>query len=260
MRTMKTLENYRDEDGNEIVSAESFDRNVLITFRGRNNRILIAAGCRIDSLQATFDCDNGTLRIGHNKHVKGGAWGIRVGQDSTVVIGNNVSTTSKCIVSAVEGTTVRIGNDVMIASQNQIRADDGHPIFDIHSGQRVNPSTSITIGDHVWLALGSAVLAGGEIGDGTVVGYGAIVTGKLPNNCIAVGAPARVVRRDIAWERPHLSFRRPFYKPDATTVRKSKYWNATVEADRSRRRLTRRVAGRLTRLFRRSQASQSIVS
>jgi acetyltransferase-like isoleucine patch superfamily enzyme len=229
MRRLTTLEPYSDEDGNEIVSSGTYDKNIGVIFRGRNNRLVIADGCKIDKLQATFDCDNGTLTFGHNARVKGGIWGIRVGQDSTVCIGDDVSSTGLCVVSAVEGTTVQIGDDVMIASQNQIRADDGHPIFDIHTGKRVNVSTSITIGDHVWLGLGATVLAGGQIGDGSVIGFGSVVTSRIPNNCIAVGTPARVVRRDIAWERPHLSFREPFYKPDASTVQKSRYWNPTVE-------------------------------
>lgn len=229
MRQLTTLESYSDEDGNEIVCGARYDKNIRVTFRGRNNRVVIADGCKIDKLNAVFDCDNGTLTIGHNKRVKGGLWGIRVGQDATVAIGDNVSCTSTCIISAVEGVTVRIGNDVMIASQNQIRADDGHPIFDVHTGKRVNLAEDITIGNHVWLALGSTVLAGGRIGDGTVIGYSSLVNGPIPNNCIAVGTPARVVRRDVAWERPHLSFVEPFYKPDASTVRKSAYWNTTVE-------------------------------
>lgn len=229
MRKLTTLETYSDEDGNQIVSTAAYEKSISIVFRGRNNRIVIADGCRIDKLQAVFDCDEGTLTIGHNREVKGGLWGIRVGQDATVAIGDNVSCTGVCIISAVEGVTVSIGNDVMIASQNQIRADDGHPIFDIHTAERVNPATSITIGNHVWLALGSTVLAGAVIGDGTVIGFGSLVTGKIPNNCVAVGTPARVVRRDVAWERPHLSYRKPFYKPDASTVKRSAYWNPTVE-------------------------------
>jgi acetyltransferase-like isoleucine patch superfamily enzyme len=253
VRKLTTLQSYTDEDGNEIVSSGVYEKNIGIIFRGRNNRVVIADGCKIDKLQATFDCDNGTLRIGHNKRVKGGIWGIRVGQDATVEIGDNVSSTGLCIVSAVEGVTVTIGNDVMIASQNQIRADDGHPIFDIHTGKRVNPSTSITVGNHVWLGAGSTVLAGGTIGDGTVIGFGSIVTGKIPNNCIAVGAPARVVRRDVAWERPHLSFKEPFYKPDASTVQKSRYWNPTVEdsPEPPRASAPRRAARRLKRALKR---------
>ncbi len=249
MRKLTILEPYSDEDGNEVVTSAAYEKNIAITFRGRNNRVVIAEGCRIEKLSVVFDCDNGTLTIGHNRRVKGGLWGIRVGQDATVSIGDNVSSTGVCIVSAVEGVTVRIGNDVMIASQNQIRADDGHPIFDVHTGLRVNPAEDITIGNHVWLALGSIVLAGGRVGDGTVIGLNSLVTGKVPNNCIAVGSPARVVRRDIAWERPHLSYVEPFYKPDASTVRTSeRYWNPTVEDTPV---VTTRPGGRARRVARR---------
>lgn len=255
MVKLTVLEPYKDDDGNEIVTSQRWD-NANITFRGRNNRLEVADGARIDKLTVTFDCDNGVLTIGTNPQVKGGTWGIRVGQDATVRIGNDVSTTGLCIVSAVEGATVSIGDDVMIASHNQIRSDDGHPIFDVRTGKRVNLAQDITIGDHVWLALGATVLAGGTIGEGSVIGYGAIVTGKIPNNCIAVGMPARVVRRDIAWERPHLSFRKPYYKPDASTVRKSRYWHLTEgEAPAPARQSSRlrRAAGRVRRRLRRAR-------
>jgi tetrahydrodipicolinate N-succinyltransferase len=124
-----------------------------------------------------------------------------------------------------------------------VRADDGHPIFDVRTGLRVNPSRSITIGDHVWLGRFATVLGGVSIGEGTVIGYGSVVTRNIPNNCVAAGSPARVVRRDIAWERPHLSLVRPYYKPDASTIKRSTYWNLTKEEPSSggRRRGLRRL-------------------
>jgi maltose O-acetyltransferase len=53
----------------------------------------------------------------------------------------------------------------------------------------------ITIGDNVWLGGGAIVLAGVTIGANTVVGAGAVVTRDLPADVVAVGNPARVVRR-----------------------------------------------------------------
>lgn len=50
------------------------------------------------------------------------------------------------------------------------------------------------IGDRVWLGAGVIVLKGATIGAGTIVGAGSIVTGDLPPNAVAVGAPARVLR------------------------------------------------------------------
>lgn len=235
---------YSDDKGNTIVVDGPVPGDVRITFRGANNRLVVEQPARLGRLLIDFDCDNGTVRVESSRGVPAFSAAIRVGQDSRVLIGRNVSTTTTVAMSATEGTTITVGEDVMFASENQVRADDGHPIFDIHSRRRVNVSKSIHIGNHVWLGRASVVLGGARIGDGTVIGYGSIVTGRIPNNCIAAGVPARVLRRDTAWERPHLSLVKPYYKPDASTVKNSKYWAPTVEPKppSMRRRVRRRLA------------------
>ncbi|MGP9816127.1 acyltransferase [Glutamicibacter sp. 363] len=230
MIELTALSSYEDELGNRIESPTVFEKNITIKIRGKNNRVLVDPEAKIGRLDLVFDCDNGTLLIGPSKK-KGWQLNIRIGQDATVQIGRDLTTTAKALVSAVEGVTVRFGDDVMIASGNQFRADDGHPIFDVKTGKRINPAKDITVGSHVWIGAQAALLAGASIGDGSVIGYRSLVTGKIPNNVIAAGTPARVLRRNIAWERPHLSFHTPPYKPDASTVTKSQaYWNNTVEA------------------------------
>ncbi len=226
MKKLSALANYSDELGNVIQSPKVFDKNIDIIIRGSNNKLTIHPDARITKLNLVFDCDNGSLVIGSNtKH--GVSMFIRIGQDSTVNIGNDVTTTTLCTVSAVEGATVSFGNDVMIASGNHFRSDDSHPIFDVSTGKRVNPTKDISIGNHVWFGEQAVALAGAIVGDGTVIGFRSIVTRKIPNNCIAVGSPAKVVRKNIAWERPHLSYTAPGYKPDATYVTKTDYWNMT---------------------------------
>lgn len=231
MAIVSSLAPYRDDSGNSIDYAGPPHDNVRIKFTGRNNRLVIAADARLGRLTVDFDCDNGYLAIGPSKGVPPFAAAIRVGQDSRVILGRNVSCTTVVAMSATEGTTIMVGEDVMFASENQVRADDGHPIFDVHTGKRVNVSRDITIGNHVWLARGAVLLGGAHVGDGSVIGYGSIVTKAIPNNCIAAGIPAKVIRRDVAWERPHLSLVRPYYKPDASTIQRSPYWNPTVDAE-----------------------------
>lgn len=253
MPTVTRLAQYRDDRGNEIVYAGEIEQDIRIKFTGCNNRVVVADTARLRRLVVDFDCDNGLLEIGGNSGAPAFTAAIRVGQDSAVRIGQNVSATATVAMSAVEGTEIVVGDDVMFASENQVRADDGHPIFDVRTGKRVNVSRSIRIGNHVWLARMSTVLGGAEIGDGSVIGYGAVVTKRIPNNCVAAGVPARVVRRDTAWERPHLSLVRPYYKRDASTITKSGYWNLT-EADSGgptrRQRIRRRLArSRLRRLL-----------
>lgn len=173
---------------------------------------------------------------------------MRVGQDARIVLGRNVSATSRVGFSAVEGVTVSVGDDVMFATGVEVRADDGHPIFDVRTGRRANPARPITVGNHVWVGWGAVLLAGTTIGDGSVVGMHAVVKGRFPNNCIVAGVPARIVRRDIAWERPHLSLAKPYYKPDASTVRRSPYWNLTQDDEPT---VTGRGRGATRRLLRR---------
>jgi acetyltransferase-like isoleucine patch superfamily enzyme len=229
MHVVTTLEAFEDDRGNRIEFDGRVEKQIRVKFKGRNNVLRVASQQNIAQLFVDFDCDNGLLEIGSSTGVPALRAAIRVGDGCTVTIGRNVSSTTTVAMSTAEGTSITIGDDVMIASDIQIRADDGHPIFDVRTGRRVNVSRSIVIGDHVWLGLGSCVLGGATIGDGTVVGMRSIVTRSLPNNVVAAGSPAKVVKRHIAWERPHLTLTAPFRKPTADSVKKSSYWNLTAD-------------------------------
>lgn len=111
-----------------------------------------------------------------------------------------------------------------------IRSDDSHPIFDVKTGKRTNLSKDVTIGKHVWLGQEAAILSGANIGDGCVVGFRSVVKGRYANNCAITGIPSRVSRKNIAWERPHLTLNKPFYKPDYKSIKKSNFWNKTDES------------------------------
>ena len=52
----------------------------------------------------------------------------------------------------------------------------------------------IHIGKNVWIGSNSTVLPGVTIGDNAVIGAGSVVTKDIPENMIAVGSPAKVIR------------------------------------------------------------------
>jgi maltose O-acetyltransferase len=56
-------------------------------------------------------------------------------------------------------------------------------------------SAPITVGDDVWLGSGVIVLPGVKIGDRSTVGAGSVVTDDVPADSLALGAPAKIVRR-----------------------------------------------------------------
>jgi acetyltransferase-like isoleucine patch superfamily enzyme len=227
--TVEKLKNYSDTQGNRIEFDGPEGVEAKIIFRGTNNRLFVHQNARIGNLEVHFDCNNASCSI------MGTAPGIglikcfiRLGEDSAVTIGESLTSTERTFISAAEGAAVTIGNDCMLATGVTIRADDAHPIFDVSSGERINPARDITIGNHVWIAQNVTVLGGTVIGDGTVVGAGGVVKSLIPNNCIATGTPVKVTRTNIAWERPHLTLSKPYYKNNADAVKKSAYWNQTV--------------------------------
>lgn len=226
MSTLISPGPWQDDRGNRIECSRPLGADVEVVFCGSDNLLQVHPEARLGKLKLVFWCSHGRCRIGGGS-LEGD---IRLGEASTIEVGDGISCTGPCYLSAAEGTAVTIGVDCMLARGNEVRSDDAHPIFDVHTGKRVNPSRSISIGEHVWLADRAVVLAGSVIGNGAVIGFGSIVKGRIPNNCVAAGVPARVIRTDCAWERSHLSLTEPFYKPDADSVERTvKYWNPTAE-------------------------------
>ena len=57
-----------------------------------------------------------------------------------------------------------------------------------------NKCRNIYIGSDVWLAANVTILKGVSIGDGAVIGAKALVNSNIPENAIAVGIPAKVIK------------------------------------------------------------------
>jgi acetyltransferase-like isoleucine patch superfamily enzyme len=90
---------------------------------------------------------------------------------------------------------VRLERDVLLAANVQIPSggkthyfdDPAKPIRE-QGGERA----VVTVGAGAWIGTGAIVLA--DVGKGTVVAAGAVVTKPLPDNVIAAGVPAKVIR------------------------------------------------------------------
>ena len=95
---------------------------------------------------------------------------------------------------ALDVARITIGNDVQIGPNVQLLTPT-HPVEPEPRRAKWEGSRPITIGDNVWLGGGVIVCPGVTIGDDTVVGAGAVVTRDLPPRVVAVGNPARVIRR-----------------------------------------------------------------
>jgi serine acetyltransferase len=120
-------------------------------------------------------------------------------RQGTIRIGRNVSINYGCILYGVGsleiGDDTRIGAHTIITPMNHVFADANKPI-------RLQGETAvgIRIGSDVWLGSDVKIVDGVEIGNGCVVGAGSVVTKSLPPFSVAVGSPARVIRKRGAGE------------------------------------------------------------
>jgi acetyltransferase-like isoleucine patch superfamily enzyme len=142
---------------------------------GANSRVVIGANCII-----------GTLRI-------------VLKRDALLEIGAGTNFNGKCEIFLHEPSAVRIGPRCLFASEVYIATSDMHSVIDVASGKRINAPRDVTIGEHVWVGTRASVLKGADIGAGSVVGLGAVVTKTFPPCSAVAGNPAKLVRSGVSW-------------------------------------------------------------
>lgn len=90
--------------------------------------------------------------------------------------------------------SITIGNNVAISSNVTIRDSDNHCM------NNQKKSAPILIGDNVWVGVNVTILKGVRIGNGAVIAAGSVVTRHIPENCLAAGIPAKVLKEKITWQ------------------------------------------------------------
>jgi len=112
--------------------------------------------------------------------------------DSEITIGNNVSINNA--FSAVAFSKITIQDNVLIGVNCAIIDNDGHHLeIDKRNDDNLK-SKPIFIAENVFLGDDVTILKGVTIGKNSVIGNGSIVTKSIPENVIAAGNPAQVLR------------------------------------------------------------------
>ncbi|MGC4040136.1 MAG: acyltransferase [Flavobacterium sp.] len=111
---------------------------------------------------------------------------------SEIIIGSNVAINNA--FSVVAFSKVMIHDGVLIGVNCSVIDNDGHNLaIDKRNSEDV-PSADVVIGENVFLGDNVTVLKGVTIGKNSVIGNGSIVTKDIPENSIAAGNPAKVIR------------------------------------------------------------------
>ena len=72
-----------------------------------------------------------------------------------------------------------------------------HSTDPVERNSRREWAKPVTIGDNVWIGGSVTILPGVTIGSNVTIGAGSVVVKDIPDGCVAVGNPCRVVKRDI---------------------------------------------------------------
>ena len=122
-----------------------------------------------------------------------------------------VSTISTTSIIGSYGNTIKKGSNIMqkVVLTNDITVGEGSIInqltsigHDVSIGNYVEicPNVSISgnckIGNETFIGTGAIILPNVQIGNNVIIGAGSVVSKDLPDNCTAVGIPAKIIKQD----------------------------------------------------------------
>ena len=176
-------------------------------------KVKYGKGLLLKGAPVIFNKKGAELTIGNNVTIKSSFLSNLVGLYSKTIIvtrapgayiriGDNVGM-SGVTIYARKG--IEIGENTAIGGNTKILDNDFHPIeaetrnkllMDKNGGDSdLIPAKPIKIGKNCFIGCNAIILKGTELGDGCVVGAGAVVSGKFEANSVIAGNPARVIKK-----------------------------------------------------------------
>ena len=176
-------------------------------------KVKYGKGLLLKGAPVIFNKKGAELNIGDNVTIKSSFLSNLVGLYSKTIIvtrapgayiriGDNVGM-SGVTIYARKG--IEIGENTAIGGNTKILDNDFHPIeaetrnkllMDKNGGDSdLVPAKPIKIGRNCFIGCNAIILKGTELGDGCVVGAGAVVSGKFEANSVIAGNPARVIKK-----------------------------------------------------------------
>ena len=159
------------------------ETNISLKINGNNNRVV---------LKGFKTCKRLYIDIGNY-----------VGCDNvTIEIGEKFTCIDTTILAYQSGVPITIGDNCIFSKGIIIRSGElPHKIYDMITGENLDNSDGIKIGNHVWIGENAYIMKKVQLQDDTIVGTASVVTRKFTEKNVAIaGNPAQICRRNIGWK------------------------------------------------------------
>lgn len=175
-------------------------RDYATTYLSANEGAFSGVGCLLINSNALNQKEFSKIRID-----RGGR--IIIDGKVSLFVRNNIHVCKNAMLSIGDGTyinegskiackhKIQIGSRCAISNDVSIMDSDFHHVLGTKTVE-----TGVIIGNHCWIGADVSILKNVRIGNDCIIGARTVVTKDIPDNCLAVGNPMRIVRNNINWE------------------------------------------------------------
>lgn len=139
---------------------------------------------------------------------------LQMNKNSEFNVSGNFSLYYGSDIILFENSRFTVGNDTYINADAKIRCYDSITIgshcsishdftvmdSDFHYLNGKKKSGPVIIHDNVWIGTRVTILSGVEVGEGSVIAAGAVVTKNVPPHTLVAGVPAKIIKENIMWK------------------------------------------------------------
>ena len=203
MREYENLNLNIDEGNFFKISKECSFVDGRITIRGQGNKVIIGKVSTLKGLVVNLSGNDKEITIENTSKTIIGLKILSVrGDKQKVKIGTDFGC-GGCEIQMNDGSeSISIGGDCLFSWGIKMRTSDGHSVIDLKSGMAVNLPRDIHIGNHVWVGEDAKFLKGAVVPSNSVIGSFSVVTKSFTEeNCVIAGFPAKVIKKNITWDR-----------------------------------------------------------